>query len=112
MERPLAAELTNHLGSPPHLRATTTGGNTQNGANASIVQMDHGPIELTAPRDRAGTCDPAVVKKQLCRLVGFGDKVLALYAHGLTTREIQWHLEELYGIEVSPTLISAIQMRC
>ena len=60
------------------------------------------------PRDRAGMFEPTVVKKRQRRLDGFDDKVLALYAHGMTTREIQIHLEELYGTEVSPTLISTI----
>ena len=65
-------------------------------------------MELKVPRDRAGTFEPAVVPKRQRRLEGFDDKVLALYAHGLTTREIQGHLEELYGADVSPALISTI----
>jgi len=108
VERALAAELTNHLGYVPHARNHGKSGNTRNGTTAKTVETDQGPVELAVPRDRAGTFEPAVVKKRQRRLEGFDDKVLALYAHGLTTREIQGHLEELYGTDVSPTLISTI----
>ncbi len=80
----------------------------RNGTNAKTIQTDQGPVELAVPRDRAGTFEPTVVPKRQRRLEGFDDKVLALYAHGLTTREIQGHLEELYGTDVSPALISSI----
>jgi len=108
VERALQAELTHHLGYAPHVRTPAKGSNTRNGTSAKTIETDQGPVELTVPRDRAGTFEPAVVKKRQRRLEGFDDKVLALYAHGLTTREIQGHLEELYGTEVSPTLISTI----
>ncbi len=108
VERALQAELTEHLGYAPHVRQETKSGNTRNGTSAKTVATDQGPVELDIPRDRAGTFEPTVVKKRQRRLEGFDDKVLALYAHGLTTREIQSHLEELYGTEVSPTLISTI----
>ena len=108
VERALHAELTTHLGYAPHVRTKTKEGNTRNGMSVKTVQTEQGPVALTIPRDRAGTFEPTVVKKRQRRLEGFDDKVLALYAHGLTTREIQSHLEELYGTEVSPTLISAI----
>jgi transposase-like protein len=107
VERALQAELTTHLGYAPHARHATNG-NTRNGTSAKNVETDQGPVELAVPRDRAGTFEPTVVKKRQRRLEGFDDKVLALYAHGLTTREIQGHLEELYGTDVSPTLISTI----
>jgi len=108
VERALAAELTNHLGYPPHARNQTEEANTRNGTTPKRVQTEQGPVDLAIPRDRAGTFEPTVVPKRQRRLEGFDDKVLALYAHGLTTREIQSHLEELYGTEVSPTLISTI----
>ncbi len=108
VERALAAELTSHLGYAPHARSNSKGKNARNGTGAKTVQTDQGTVELEVPRDRAGTFEPTVVKKRQRRLEGFDDKVLALYAHGLTTREIQGHLEELYGTEVSPTLISTI----
>ncbi|MCA9466135.1 MAG: IS256 family transposase [Nitrospira sp.] len=108
VERALQAELTTHLGYAPHARPLATSGNTRNGTSPKTVETDQGPVELNVPRDRAGTFEPVVVKKRQRRLEGFDDKVLALYAHGMTTREIQNHLEELYGTEVSPTLISTI----
>ena len=95
VERALQAELTNHLGYAPHARHQVKNGNVRNGTSAKTVETDQGPMELQVPRDRAGTFEPAVVKKRQRRLEGFDDKVLALYAHGLTTREIQSHLEEL-----------------
>lgn len=108
VERVLAAELTTHLGYAPHARPASKSDNARNGSSPKTVQTEQGPIDLAVPRDRAGTFEPTVVKKRQRRLEGFDDKVLALYAHGLTTREIQGHLEELYGTEVSPTLISTI----
>ena len=108
VERALAAELTTHLGYVPHARTPSKPDNARNGSSPKTVQTEQGPIDLAVPRDRAGTFDPTVIKKRQRRLEGCDDKVLALYAHGLTTREIQGHLEELYGPEVSPTLISTI----
>lgn len=108
VERALQAELTHHLRYAPHGRPQAKAGNVRNGISAKTIETDQGPVELTVPRDRAGTFEPTVVKKRQRRLEGFDDKVLALYAHGLTIREIQRHLEELYGTEVSPTLISTI----
>ncbi len=108
VERALQAELTDHLGYAPHVRQEVKRGNARHGTSAKTVETDQGPVELAVPRDRARTFDPTVVKKRQRRLEGFDDKVLALYAHGLTTREIQNHLEELYGTAVSPTLISTI----
>ena len=108
VERALATELTTHLGDAPHARLPSKGDNARNGSSLKTVQTKQGPVDLAVPRDRAGTFEPTVVKKRQRRLEGFDGKVLALYAHGLTTREIQGHLEELYGTEVSPTLISTI----
>lgn len=104
----MAAELTTHLGYAPHARSPSKSANARNGSSPKTVQTEQGPVDLAVPRDRAGTFEPTVVKKRQRRLEGFDDKVLALYAHGLTTREIQSHLEELYGTEVSPTLISTM----
>ncbi len=108
VERALQAELTTHLGYPPHARHPAKKGNTRNGTSPKTVETEQGPVELQVPRDRSGTFEPKVIPKRQRRLEGFDDKVLALYAHGLTTREIQNHLEELYGTAVSPTLISTI----
>ena len=108
VERALQAELTTHLGYAPHARNQAKSGNTRNGTSIKTVETDQGPVELQVSRDRSGPFEPAVVKKRQRRLEGFDDKVLALYAHGWTTREIQSHLEELYGTDVSPTLMSMI----
>ena len=108
VERALRAELTEHLGYAPHAPEGRGSGNTRNGSTAKTVQTAHGELALQTPRDRAGSFEPMLVPKRQRRLEGFGEKVLALYARGLTTREIQGHVEELYGVEVSPTLISTI----
>jgi len=108
VERALRAELTEHLGYAPHAPEGRGSGNTRNGSTAKTVQTAHGDLALQTPRDRAGSFEPVLVPKRQRRLEGFDEKVLALYARGLTTRDIQGHLEELYGVEVSPTLISTI----
>ena len=108
IERALAVELTEHLGYAPHVRQERDGTNCRNGKGKKTVQTETGQFDLEVPRDRDGSFEPQLVKKRQRRLEGFDDKVLALYARGLSTREIQDHLEELYGVEVSPTLISNV----
>lgn len=108
MERALDAELTAHLGYAPHARHGSAEGNTRNGTSAKTVQTDTGPLPLEVPRDRKGRLVPRLIPKRQRRLAGFDEKVLSLYARGLSTRDIQGHLAELYGTEVSPTLISSI----
>jgi putative transposase len=108
VERALEAERTAHLGYAPHVRHGTEDGNARNGKGQKTVQTATGPLALAVPRDRDGSFAPQLVPKRQRRLAGFDEKVLSLYARGLSTREIQGHLEELYGTEVSPTLISTI----
>jgi putative transposase len=108
VERVLEAELTAHLGYAPHVRHGTEEQNARTGKGQKTVQTDTGPLALEVPRDRNGSFAPQLVPKRQRRLEGFDDKVLSLYARGLSTRDIQGHLEELYGTEVSPTLISTI----
>ena len=108
VERALDAELTAHLGYAPHVRHGNAEGNARNGTSAKTVQTDTGPLPLEVPRDRKGRFLPRLVPKRQRRLEGFDDKVLSLYARGLSTRDLQGHLAELYGTEVSPTLISSI----
>jgi transposase-like protein len=108
VERALRAELTEHLGYAPHAPEGRGSGNARNGSTAKTVQTAHRDLALQTPRERAGSFEPVLVPKRQRRLEGFDEKVLALYARGLTTRDIQGHLEELYGVEVSPTLISTI----
>jgi len=106
--RALEAELTAHLGYAPHVRHRTADGNARNGKGQKNVQTATGPLDLVVPRDRQGSFDPQLVKKRPRRLEGFDDKGVNLYARGLATRELQGHLEDLYGTEVSPTLLSTI----
>ena len=108
VERALEAELTAHLGYAPHTRNGSGTGNCRNGKGKKTVQTETAQFDIDVPRDRDGSFEPQLVKKRQRRLDGFDDKVLALYARGLSTREIQAHLEELYGVEVSPTLISNV----
>jgi transposase-like protein len=108
VERTLDAELTDHLGYEPHSVQGRGTGNNRNGKGHKTVQSDTGALEIEVPRDRNGTFEPQLVRKRQRRLEGFDDKVLALYARGLSTRDIQGQLEELYGATVSPTLISNV----
>ena len=108
VERALEAELTAHLGYAPHTRNGSGTGNCRNGKGKKTVQTETAQFDIDVPRDRDGSFEPQLVKKRQRRLDGFDDKVLALYARGLSTREMQDHLEELYGVEVSPTLISNV----
>jgi transposase-like protein len=108
VERTLEAELTDHLGYEPHEPKGHGTGNNRNGKGDKTVQSETGAIDIKVPRDRNGTFEPKLIKKRQRRLEGFDDKVLALYSRGLSTRDIQGQLEELYGVEVSPTLISNV----
>ncbi len=106
MERMLEAEMTEHLGFERN--AGKHQGNSRNGHTTKTVKTESGPVAVRVPRDRAGTFEPQLIAKHQRRLDGFDDKVLALYANGMSTREIKSHLEELYGTEVSPDLISRV----
>jgi putative transposase len=108
VERALEGEMTHHLGYPPHAPEGKNTGNSRNGKTAKTVIGETGEMEIPVPRDPNVEFEPQVVKKRQRRLPGFDDKVIALYARGMTTREIQGHLEELYGVEISPQLISAV----
>jgi putative transposase len=108
LERALEAEITEHLGYPAGHAPPGGAGNARNGRPAKTVLTDQGPLRVRAPRDRRGTFEPQIVGKRQTRWVGFDEKVIALYARGLTVREIQGHLEEIYGTQVSPDLISRI----
>jgi putative transposase len=108
VERALEGEMTHHLGYEKHALDGHNSGNSRNGKSSKRVKGDSGELEIAVPRDRDGSFEPELVKKGQRRLAGFDDKVLSLYARGMTTREIQGHLHELYGVEVSPTLISRV----
>jgi putative transposase len=108
LERALAAEMTDHLGYEKHDPAGHHLGNTRNGKSPKTLKGDFGELELETPRDRQATFEPKIVAKGQTRWTGFDDKIISMYARGMTTREIQGHLEEMYKIEVSPTLISNV----
>lgn len=108
VERALEAEMSDHLGYEAYAPEGRGTGNSRNGRTRKTIQSDAGQFEIEVPRDREGHFEPQLVRKRQRRLNGFDDKVLALYARGLSTREIQAQLEELYGVEVSATLISNV----
>jgi putative transposase len=108
LETALDTELTDHLG---YERGDPTGrgsGNSRNGTSGKTVQTDIGSVELAVPRDRNGTFEPRIVPKGVRRLEGFNQRIIALYARGMTVRDIQAHLAEIYDVEVSPDLISKV----
>lgn len=108
IERALGAELSSHLGYSKGEARPEGQTNQRNGTSPKTVISDDGPIPLEVPRDREGTFEPLLIKKGERRLEGFDEKVISMYARGMTVREIQGHLQELYGIEVSPDLISTV----
>ena len=107
LNRALEAELSEHLGDEPGQAPPGGVGNAQRQAVKDDL-TDQGPLRIRSPRDRTETFEPQIVRKRQTRWVGFDDRVISLYARGLTVREIQGHLAEIYGTEVSPDLISKI----
>jgi len=108
LERGLAEELTDHLGYEPGDPAGWGSGNNRNGTSPKTVLTDIGAVELDVPRDRNGTFDPKLVPKHARRLEGFNQNIIHLYSRGLTTRDIRRELARMYGVEVSPALISKV----
>jgi len=108
VERVLEGEMTDHLGYEKHNPAGRGSGNSRNGHGSKTLKDDAGEYEIKVPRDRNGDFEPKLVPKRQSRMPSFDEKVISLYARGLSTREIQGHLQELYGTEVSPTLISRV----
>jgi putative transposase len=108
LERALQGEMTEHLGYAKHDAAGDRSGNSRNGVTRKTLKGEFGEVELETPRDRNGEFAPQIVQKNQTRWTGFDDKILSMYARGMTTREIQGHLEEIYQVEVSPSLISEV----
>lgn len=108
LQRALQAEMTHHLGHEKHGSVSTKGGNARNGSSSKTIKGDFGSMPLEIPRDRESSFEPVIVPKGHTRFAEFDDKIISLYSRGLTTREIQSHLEEIYGVEVSPALISVV----
>jgi putative transposase len=108
VERAMEVELTDHLGYE-HGEAPPGGaGNTRNGSTPKTLATEHGPVAIDTPRDRNGTFEPRIVRKRQRRFEGFDEKIIALYSRGLSTRDIQAYLGELYGVEVGRDLISRV----
>ena len=108
VEKALDAELSEHLGHGKNEPVANEAGNTRNGKSRKTLKGEFGELPIEVPRDRHGTFEPQLIPKHQTRWAGFDEKILSLYARGMTVREIQAHLEEMYGTEVSPSLISSI----
>jgi putative transposase len=108
LERALAEEMTGHLGYEKHDPAGRGSGNSRNGATGKTVLTDVGAVDLAVPRDRNGSFEPQIVRKGQTRLKGFNERIIALYARGMTTRDIRAHLREMYDVDVSADLISRV----
>src|SRR5215218_2727351 len=109
IERAIGGELTHHLGYPPGGSKPDDTPTHRNGTGSKTVLTDDGPLPIDVPRDRAGTFEPRLMAKHERRFTGFDDKILALYARGMTVREMQAFLAERYAVEVSPDLISPVR---
>jgi putative transposase len=108
IERALDVEMTAHLGYERHGAVAHPSGNTRNGRSKKTLKGEFGEVPIEVPRDRQGTFEPQLVPKHQTRWSGFDEKILSLYARGLSVRDIQAHLQEMYGTEVSPSLISSV----
>lgn len=108
VERAMQAEMREHLGYEKHDPAGVHSGNSRNGVTRKTLTGEFGEVEIATPRDRNGEFEPQIVRKNQTRWTGFDDKIVSMYARGMTTREIQGHLEEMYQVEVSPSLISEV----
>ena len=108
MQRMLGAELTDHLGYEPGETPPPVQPNRRNGTGRKTVKGETGTFEIDVPRDRDGSFEPRLIGKGQTRIDGLDDKIVAMYARGMSVRDIRSHLEDLYGIEVSPDLISRV----
>ena len=108
VEQAMGAELTEHLGYEKHEAGEKPGENRRNGNSSKTVQTDQGPMNIEVPRDREGTFEPKIIEKHQREFAGFSDKILSMYARGMTNREIAEHLKEIYGTDVSPQFITTV----
>jgi putative transposase len=108
VEKALDVEMAQHLGHAKNAPVSNPSGNTRNGRSRKTLKGEFGELPIDVPRDRHGSFEPQLIPKHQTRWTGFDDKILSLYARGMTVREIQAHLEEMYGTEVSPSLISSV----
>ena len=108
LERAMQAEMTDHLGYEKNAPSTNKAGNSRNGSYQKKIRGAFGELDIAVPRDRDSSFEPVILPKGQSRFTGFDDKIIALYARGMTTRDIQAHLEEMYGVAISPTLVSQV----
>src|ERR687896_1987877 len=108
VERALDGELTHHLGYEKHDASGDNSGNSRNGTTPKTVKGKRGQVQIDVPRDRNSEFEPQLVKKGQTRFDGLDEKIISLYSRGMTQREIQGHLEEIYGVEISPSLVSTV----
>lgn len=108
LERALSAELSDHLGYDKDDPKGKKTGNSRNGHGAKKVTGEDGEMDILVPRDRDASFEPKIIKKGQRRFDGFDDKIISMYARGMSVREIRGHLDELYGVDVSPDLISRV----
>jgi putative transposase len=108
IERAMRGEMNAHLGYAKHDPAGNNSGNSRNGVVRKTLKGDFGEVEIETPRDRNGEFEPQFVRKNQTRWTGFDDKILSMYGRGMSTRDIQSHLQEMYQVEVSPSLISEV----
>jgi putative transposase len=108
VEKAMDSELTHHLGYDKSSPAGKNTGNSRNGKSSKTIMGDFGEVPIEVPRDRNGDFNPQIVKKNQTRFDGFDDKIISMYARGMTTRDIKAHLEEIYGVDISPDLVSTV----
>jgi putative transposase len=108
IEKVMESELTHHLGYEKYSSATQKNGNSRNGKSSKTIKGDFGEMPIEIPRDRNGDFSPQIIPRHQTRFDGFDDKIISMYARGMSTRAIQDHLQEIYGVEVSPDLVSTV----
>jgi len=108
IEKAMNCEMDQHLGYEKHDQAGNNSGNSRNGNYKKTIKSKNGELEINVPRDRNGNFEPKIIPKHQRRFEGFDDLVISLYANGLTTKEIQNHIKEIYKVDVSPSLVSQI----
>lgn len=111
LETLLDAELESHLGYPKHSIKGNNSGNNRNGKTSKRLKTDSGELEIFVPRDRKSEFEPIIVPKNESRLGRFEDQIISMYSRGMSTREIKSHIEEIYGLQLSPTQVSMITER-
>ncbi len=108
VEKMLEKEMEGHLGYEEHAIKGNNTDNNRNGKNKKVIQNTHGPIEIEVPRDRKSEFEPKLIKKRDGHISSSNDKIISMYARGMTTRDIQGHIKELYGADISPAMVSNI----